>query len=576
MFKDKIETAVKSIKPPENLPVEDFEVDIDIHGEMARTRAAEIGLKGEEEIEFFVDVAKKEVEGSKKTSGIFEWARGMVEKTGDFRESIEWLEYFGSSPFEMVDDRKEYKEFAERARYLVESKRDASLPPFDERAERKKLREQRKKIVEMVKSGEITREAGLEVSRADFEEFKRERDWQREGMEYFKERIFEDMLGQMRTSAGVSALEGRMILENEKELKKYIEKYGEDAAINILEVPVGDFDSIDGRNDFVRALDDEIDARTVFYRFTEEQTDELKNHVFGSLVEKRADLVGKMKKGLNKNNTLEEITGVPGLDRRKMKIIPTAFAFYIRCEDVKDYAALYKGKPKDKLTEEEIEDAEKSGGFYREKNYLAEKNTGKKKFGAREFRIFNHEEQHFFDQIFQGGPAHLEFSIFLDYAAAHLEFEEAKTGKKDFKQTELEVGQALRGFRKYWEWRAASEFLAYFRQGSLPEDIYEKLITEKRFGGIYDYFDEEKCAEIYKHITENFSGMGAEETNGIIRKILAEEYMKILKKAEEALDTLQRRYLSRDQIISFFQKLPPDRWLPATKKILKNKKEKEI
>ena len=44
-------------------------------------------------------------------------------------------------------------------------------------------------------------------------------------MEYFKGRIMEDMLGQMRTSAGVSALEGRMILENEKELKTALSRH---------------------------------------------------------------------------------------------------------------------------------------------------------------------------------------------------------------------------------------------------------------------------------------------------------------------------------------------------------------
>lgn len=568
---EKKETAKKYVKPPENLPTKrDVVIEFDTK-EIIRDRAVEIGLKDEEEINFFVDVAEKESDMPENQSLVFGLARKMIEDGGGFCESMELFEYYGSYPRDHSASRKEFKEFAESARRILESKRDESLLPFDEKTEFKKLREERKDIVAKTKKGLMTREQGLKISRDHFEEFKKERDWQRDGMEYFQIKIIEDMLAEMKTSAGVSALEGRMILENPRELEEFVVKNGLDSAIKLLEVPEGDSDRVGDRLDFFYHIGDEIEKKAKYYRITDEQKSELVINT-AALMNKRADA--------RKNKTIKEITGSRGLNPRNFEIISTPFVFYIRCGDEGDYAALYTGKKREEIAKKEIEHLKNSGGFYSGKNYLVEKNIGEDKtFNIEKFEVFIHEEQHFFDKMFQKRTEYQNFSDYLDDAWAILAIQEIdEGGKKDLKETNYEISRALRKFREYECWRAASEFLAFFRIGANLEYIVELLKKEKKQGGGYDYFKEETREAISNYITENFDEIGCDEARETVNQVLVEEYGEILDDATEAIKLLtnEKFKISKDRVIIFLQALPLQKWLSKTRKFLKRKEIKNI
>jgi len=298
--------------------------------------------------------------------------------------------------------------------------------------------------------------------------------------------------------------------------------------------------------------------------------------VLAELMNKRVDMVLAIKKYPDHNRLFEETVKRRGMDKYKNEIIPTPFIFYLRVGELEDYASLYYEKDSISISSEEMKSVEKTGGFYVDgKNYVVGKNTRNGHFSQKDFKVFVHEEQHFFDRIFSDAKSFYGYEGYLDSAAGYLFQEEIKTGKKDLEKIVREVGRALRGFRTYYEWRAASEFLSYFKEGKPIEDIVDILKKNKNDGGLYDYFDREKREKIFEYVSKNFSDVGSFE---IVNQVLIEEYNKILDSATEALTRLTKvgRMVRGEKVINFLQNLSLPRWLPETKKLLKGKKEKNI
>lgn len=561
---------MKFFKQPKSFEVTESKIEVEIKvEEEAREKAKKIGLKDGEQAELYIDIMKVEYKSPETDElclfDVYNLAGDLIEKNKNFDEALDFLEYNGACPSFFSKDRKKFKDFAERAREILESERDTSLEPFDAEYELVQLKMNRGELLRKERAGKITHKEALYEFKKRFEKYRSEREWQKEGISYLRERVQEEIIESLQTFAGVSLGELRMIIENPEELKEFMKKKGADSLIDLTQIKKT-------KPSFVRILG-LIREKASFYRLTKEQIKESEKET--ELILENRRKVGELRRQFTDDSELfEHIT--KNKPKGRIEVVEGPFSFYFRCYDDKDFAYFSSRRVMEggKIEQKDI-NLTKSfdnmaisvvGGIF-----TAEKNSEVKPFDRSLYMLHLHEEQHIIDFLLKESWLTPDFREFLDYLIKLEYFWETGDKKKIREEVKKEIQRGLRKYREFEECKTSSEITSFLNQRVETEQILEIL---KEDGGFYDYFNKEKREEIFEYIRNSFESLNDFEIYAIINDVLVDGYYKNIDEAMEAIKTLQKNKVSKDKIISLLQPLPLHKWPAEARRVAKTRKKR--
>lgn len=493
----------------------------------------------------------------------YEYVNALVER-GDVHETNNFLEYVSKNlQYFIYKERVDFENLAEKSREMLESERDANLPPLEQKEEIASLREVRKILFNLEKSGKLTKKEAKARFLEEYEVYRKEREWQKEGIEYLRGRIIGDIFKNLKTASGLNLYDLRMRIENPDDFKRFEKE--KSAPMDILLEITED-------NTSAEDIFELIDKKAPYYRLTEDQKQELYKTVDG-LMEKRK----KVQRWRDRDSDEEIIKKVLGKEPEgQIDVITTPFAFLLRCKNIKDFAVLSSGKKE--ITPSEMEFAKKAGAFFLPDKggiFMVERAVEKNEFDWEKFNTLIHEEQHNIDYTvgdatFINLPEKLEDARKKEFETL---FEEDKTRKE---LAEKEYTKGLREYRKYYEFRAASEVLAYIKQGEGINSSFKKITQLHEDGGIYDYFSAEVKNYIAEEIKEKSEVLSEDSIKEMINQIFVNEYQNLLKNAKEAIELMENNYVSREKMVNFLQNRPIREWTKEVRRKLRKKREEGI
>lgn len=244
----------------------------------------------------------------------------------------------------------------------------------------------------------------------------------------------------------------------------------------------------------------------------------------------------------------------------EVEIIYTPITAFLRCHNVRDYAALYYGgkRTPDSMNDHELSVAGLSRGcaLYNapipglEDAVSVENVSGDDKVVSKKTLI--HEEQHILHRMIP------EFEeSHLDYMNRNKKYEEM-----DDSEFRTVIRRNVRSRRTENEARAKDEIMAYLKDGRPSDDIYQTLLKPEEEGGLYDYFN---TVVGNMHIILSEGKLFPKDRTPIVEEIIQDvfktEYAQLLDDALRAVDTLRfKNGMSVEQVLGMLAHEPLRTW----------------
>ncbi len=254
----------------------------------------------------------------------------------------------------------------------------------------------------------------------------------------------------------------------------------------------------------------------------------------------------------------------------KIEIIEGPMTVYVRCHNLDDYAFIQSEAflQKRDATPEEVKKANMSVGVNVDRSLVpglegtitAEKSHGTK-FGRFARETFVHEEQHVIKRLFE------------ETSYRENVFQRIKTAK-----TEGELRSAMEEYLRWTRGRgfesseasAKNEILAYFKDGSSPKQIVDRLLLSREAGEFYNF-----AADWRKNMPSFFVRVLGEEhrelAEQVTRKVFVTEYRKIVKDGINAFSKLKAAGYSVEGAIALLTTEPLSRWGKVVSRLLAEK-----
>ncbi|MFA6170955.1 MAG: hypothetical protein WCW77_04250 [Patescibacteria group bacterium] len=242
----------------------------------------------------------------------------------------------------------------------------------------------------------------------------------------------------------------------------------------------------------------------------------------------------------------------------EIKVRQGPITLYFRCFELDDYSLIYNQDlvQRKEVTKEMRQKADRSGGVFisrcriaRLKNCIIAENSHHLPPGVADYiseEIYAHEEQHAIHRLLEGTGTRDGF------------------GKKEIISEEEEIleSQLKKNRNKFLE-DAKNEILAYIKTGKESlKNIASILSKKEEQGGLYNYYRdwEKESAEAYKKVFTKL-GLESNKIEEIFEKIFVKEYQSYITKALKAVDMLERRGSSWQDIIHQLGHEPLTEWL---------------
>lgn len=288
-----------------------------------------------------------------------------------------------------------------------------------------------------------------------------------------------------------------------------------------------------------------------------------------------------------------------GMDSEgKVRIEQGKITLNVVCFNSGDYAILFNRTffSQDKPNQEQISNAQHTGGAHL-KYYSSlvpelegcitiENGSGRARFRPFIYRrsAAVHEEQHAIKQLFtvvrdnwrinHERKARLLFNSDYSYQYKMLQdfpYETFKTLSAPEQLSRLK--ELFREGRKYGEGRCSDELLAYFKEGTLSEEIFHYLTLKKSSGGLYDYFSADEVRDQVDYVAGSInkaSGINiqdlAEEAAG---KVFDTEYAELISNGIASMEILETLGFSREQVVNLLLTVPLRNWQALTSQYLR-------
>lgn len=247
----------------------------------------------------------------------------------------------------------------------------------------------------------------------------------------------------------------------------------------------------------------------------------------------------------------------------KVEVVEGPITLYFRCTNLDDYAWIYNQrfltseKPGFFARRADRAAASQSGGVAISTSLLpelqgaviAENAAGffnrRSKESKESQRILAHEEQHAINMLLQQDRN--TTLAFTEYWLAQNDEERRNALERYLRERRREIADQ----------RAKNEMLAFFKEGRKPKDIRGELTPHNQPHRLYNYLDSEK-KNLLDWALDNLDLGGNELMVEAIKKVFEVEYRRVLKEATEALGTLEKRGLGKEEIIAILQRTPLD------------------
>ncbi len=315
---------------------------------------------------------------------------------------------------------------------------------------------------------------------------------------------------------------------------------------------------------------DLVEKRKAEGRFSQEQIEELKRVI--DIYIERHQGVEKFKKEHTNEELFKLVFGRP--PKGKIEVLTGPMVLYFRCHNSMDFIYAWYGRDKRDAAEivgtnafyrpclrfgapvelEETVIVENTAHLYEKAFSLRDPVLRKSELTKEQQKVYLHEEQHSFQNLFDTEEPlpNASLKLFNKEEPSLIISQVRHLNRKESNQV---MEKFFRGKRRIYEVRAKQEMLAFYKEGLPFKKIWDTLMNDPG----YKFFRKDKYY-ILKPLLRQLGQERKEDIRKIMLETLGREYGTRLAQALNAIEDLEKAGFHQDEIIALFHTEPLGFW----------------